>query len=67
MNLNVTLIGQIIFALSIVMAFFGYYMGKRKTGYPKLTALACAVSALIPIIAIVLAMTLLLKKDIESA
>ena len=66
MNINATLLGQFIVLLAIFMAIACYYFGKRKTKSPKLTALAGAVSALVPIIAVVFLIVLILKDDIDT-
>lgn len=64
MGLNATIFGQIILVLAIIMAFLGYYLGKRKTQNPILTAIVAVVSAFVPPLAIVFLMALLLKNDI---
>ncbi len=39
MNINVTLYGQGILVLAIILGGIGYYLGKRKTDNPVLTAI----------------------------
>lgn len=63
MNINATFLGQFILILAIVMAVLGYYLGKRKTETPVLTAVIAFFTALIPPIALIFLMILVLKKD----
>ena len=48
MNIDATLVGQLIFVLAIVMAVVGFYLGKRKTQTPFLVSVLGFVSALVP-------------------
>lgn len=63
MLLNATLIGQMIFVFAIVMAILGYYLGKKKTTTPAVTALIGFFSALIPPLAFIFLLVLVLKSD----
>lgn len=63
MNINATFIGQFILILAIVMAVVGYYLGKRKTETPVLTAVIAFFSALSPPLALIFLAVLVLKKD----
>ncbi|MGM0524619.1 MAG: hypothetical protein ACQEQ8_00290 [Pseudomonadota bacterium] len=71
MNLNATLVGQLIFVLAItmaiIMAVISYYLGKRKTQTPRLTAIVGFVSAFMPPLAIIFLMALVLKNDITES
>ena len=66
MNINATLFGQFVFFLAIVLAFAGYYLGKRKTTTPKLIAVIGFFSALIPPLGLIFIMVLALKKDLPK-
>ncbi len=66
MNINATLLGQFIFALAIVMAILGYYLGKRKTQTPFLTSGLGFLSALIPPIALIFLIALVFKNDVQT-
>ena len=49
--------------LAIVMAVFGYYLGKRKTEMPFVISVVAFFTAFIPPVALVFLIILLLKKD----
>lgn len=66
MGLNATIFGQIILLLAIIMAFLGYYLGKRKTQTPILTTVVAVISAFVPPLAILFLMALLLKNDVTT-
>ncbi|AVJ55845.1 hypothetical protein C5610_05650 [Idiomarina sp. OT37-5b] len=66
MEMNATIIGQSIILFAIVMAVLGYYLGKRKTTNPVLTAVIAALSALIPPLAIIFLIVLVLKEDVKQ-
>ncbi|RUO77784.1 hypothetical protein [Idiomarina seosinensis] len=66
MDLNATLIGQLIFVLAIIMAVISYYLGKRKTQTPLVTTIVGLVSAFVPPLAIIFLMALVLKNDVTE-
>ena len=63
MNINATVAGQAIAALVIILTAVGYYLGKRKTNTPVLTAVSLGVSGIVPIVAIVYLIVLINKPD----
>jgi F0F1-type ATP synthase assembly protein I len=65
MPVNALLYGQIVLIFAIIMVVLGYYLGKRKTQTPKLSALAGLLSAFIPPLAIIYLMALILKDDAQ--
>ena len=65
MNINATLFGQVVIALAVVMAILGYYLGKRKTQTPILTAVVAFFTALIPPVALLFLVVLVLKNDVQ--
>lgn len=66
MNINATLLGEIIFVLAIVFAIVGFYLGKRKTETPMLVSVLAFFSALIPPIGLIFLMVLAYKKDLPT-
>jgi hypothetical protein len=67
MNINATLFGQVIVVFALLMAALGYYLGKRKTQSPNLTAVVAFFSALVPPLAIILLIVLVLKNDVLTS
>ncbi|MBO7921496.1 hypothetical protein C7Y69_08080 [Alteromonas sp. KS69] len=67
MNINATLFGQVIVVFALLMAALGYYLGKRKTRSPNLTAVVAFFSALVPPLAIILLIVLVLKNDVKTS
>jgi len=65
MNINATLFGQIVFVLAIITAILGYYLGKRKTQTPILTAILAFFSALLPPVALIFLIVLVVKNDVQ--
>ncbi len=65
MNINATLFGQVVIALAVVMAILGYYLGKRKTQTPILTAVVAFFTALVPPVALLFLVVLVLKNDVQ--
>jgi hypothetical protein len=67
MNINATLFGQVIVVFALLMAALGYYLGKRKTRSPNLTAVVAFFSALVPPLTIILLIVLVLKNDVKTS
>ncbi len=67
MNIDTTLLVQVILASMIIFTIVGYYLGKKKTGKPLLTALSLGVSCIIPIVAVVYLLVLLFKPNYRDA
>lgn len=63
MNINATLAGQAIALLVVILAATGYYLGKKKTGTPALTALSLGISGIVPIVALIYLIVLINKPD----
>ncbi|MFV0595071.1 hypothetical protein [Shewanella sp.] len=66
MNINASLFGQVVIILAIVMAVLGYYLGKRKTQTPILTAVLAFFSAILPPIALIFLIALVVKNDVSK-
>ncbi|MDC8832098.1 hypothetical protein [Alteromonas gilva] len=67
MNIDTTLLVQIILSAMLILTIVGYYLGKKKTGKPLLTAISLGVSGIIPIVALVYLLVLLFKPDIAGS
>ncbi|MEO3867190.1 hypothetical protein [Rheinheimera fenheensis] len=66
MNINATLLGELIALFALIMGAVSYYLGRRKTQTPVLAGLLGVVLSLIPPFALVYFVVLLLKKDVGS-
>ncbi len=66
MNIDATLVGQLIFVLAIVMAVVGFYLGKRKIQTPFHVSVLGFVSALVPPLALIFLIVLVLKCDVQQ-
>lgn len=66
MNVNLTLMGQIIFILIPVFAVISYFLGKRKTSTPIRMAIIGGLLALVPLFGLIFIAVLALKQDIET-
>ncbi len=66
MNINATLVGQIMFVFVLVVGALSYYLGRRKTQTPVLAGLLGVVLCIIPLFALVYLVVLVLKKDVGS-
>lgn len=66
MNINATLVGQIMFVFVLVVGALSYYLARRKTQTPVLAGLLGVVLCIIPPFALVYLVVLVLKKDVGS-
>jgi hypothetical protein len=66
MNINVTLLGEIVFISMFIVGGFSYYLGKRKTSTPKMAALIGVLLCIIPPLNIVYLIVLMLKNDVVT-
>ena len=67
MNINATVLGELIALLALIMAGVCYYLGRRKTQTPILAGFLGAVLTLIPPLGLIYLVVLVLKKDINTA
>ncbi|MEH8021114.1 hypothetical protein [Rheinheimera metallidurans] len=67
MNINATLLGEIMIVFILVVGALSYYLGRRKTQTPILACLLGVVLSIIPPFALVYLVVLVLKKDVSSA
>ncbi|NRA83941.1 MAG: hypothetical protein HRU22_09310 [Gammaproteobacteria bacterium] len=70
MNLNATLLGQslaffILFSI-LLIGSLSYYLGKRKTKNPKITAFIGILLSFMPPLALIYIAVLVLKNDVEK-
>ncbi|WNC68786.1 hypothetical protein RI845_01230 [Thalassotalea nanhaiensis] len=63
MNINVTLVGQIVFYSMFFAGGLSYYLGKRKTNNPKIAVLIGVFLCITPPLNLVYLVVLLLKND----
>jgi len=63
-DINATILGQVLLFSAIAMIFFSYFLGRRKTETPKITAFVGFLTAFVPPLAIIFLMALVLKKDV---
>jgi len=66
MNFNATLVGQFAFALAIVCALVGYFVGRRKSNSPVLLAVVGFFCGLIPPLGAIFIIIIALKKDLPN-
>ena len=67
MDIDVTVMGQVISVFVVVIGLLSYYLGRRKTQTPILAGLLGAVLAIVPVIGAVYLVVLVLKNDINSS
>lgn len=67
MNINASILGQFFVFFVPIMGFLCYYLGKRKTQTPKLTAFLGVLLCFIPPLVLVYIIVLLMKNDIRQA
>lgn len=63
MNINVTLLGEIVFFSMFIVGGLSYFLGKRKTSTPKIVALIGVLLCITPPLNIVYIIVLMLKND----
>lgn len=66
MDINATLLGQVILVSSVIIGLVSYYLGRRKTQTPVLAGLLGFVLGLVPILGIIYLVVLMLKKDVVA-
>ncbi|MDT3321910.1 hypothetical protein Q4Q52_19440 [Shewanella sp. SP1S2-4] len=66
MNINATLLGEIMIVFILVVGVLSYYLGRRKTQTPILAGLLGLVLSIIPPFGLVYLVVLVLKKDVGS-
>lgn len=66
MTLSLGLFAMVVFPFIIIIGLLSYYLGKRKTNTPVITAFLGAVSGVLPPLGLIYLMLLTLKNDIEN-
>ena len=66
MSINATFIGQLVFYSMFIVGGLSYYLGKRKTSKPKITALVGVLLCVTPPLNLAYLIVLLLKNDAVS-
>jgi len=66
MNINATIIGQLVFFSIFIVGPLSYYLGKRKTSTPKIATLVGVLLCIVPPLNIVYIIVLMLKNDVVS-
>lgn len=65
MNVNATIVGQVIILTAVVSGILSFYLGKRKTQTPILATVIGVILAFIPPLALIYLAALVLKNDIN--
>ncbi len=66
MDINATLLGEIIFVSVIISGVISYYFAKRKTSTPKIATFIGVLLAFIPPLGLIYSAILVLKNDINQ-
>jgi len=64
MNINATLLGELVFFSMFIVGALSYYLAKRKTTNPKIATLIGVLLCITPPLNIVYLIVLLLKNDV---
>ena len=63
MNINATVVGQIVIFSMFIVGALSYFLGKRKTSNPKVAAIIGVILCITPPLNIVYLIVLTLKND----
>lgn len=66
MNINATVLGELIALSALIMGGVCYYLGRRKTQTPILAGFLGVILTLIPPLGLIYLVVLVLKKDINA-
>jgi len=66
MNINATILGQVILFTAVVVGILSFYLGKRKTQTPVLATIIGIILSFIPPLALVYLAALVLKNDVNQ-
>jgi len=66
LNINATVIGELIALFALIMGGVCYYLGRRKTQTPILAGFLGVVLTFIPPLGLIYLVVLVLKKDVSS-
>lgn len=65
MNVNATLVGQLIVVFALVVGVISYFLGCRKTQSPILAGVLGAVLSIVPLFGLIYLVVLMLKNDVN--
>ncbi|MEM5507233.1 hypothetical protein ACRN9Z_02600 [Shewanella frigidimarina] len=65
MNVNATLVGQLIVVFALVVGVISYFLGRRKTQSPILAGVLGAVLSIVPLFGLIYLVVLMLKNDVN--
>lgn len=65
MNMNATLIGQLLVIFALIMGVLTYYLG-RKNQHPIIAGVLGALLSLMPLLGLIYAAALVLKSDVHQ-
>ncbi|MBB1474990.1 hypothetical protein ACQKE9_03605 [Shewanella vesiculosa] len=65
MNVNATLVGQLIVIFALVVGVISYFIGRRKTQSPILAGVLGAVLSIVPLFGLIYLVVLVLKSDVN--
>ncbi len=65
-NINATLMGQFMLLFILLITVISYFLGKKKTSTPKMTAFIGFLLAFIPPFGLIYIAFLVLKNDLEK-
>ena len=66
MNINMTLLIEIVFISIVVVGVLSFYLGKRKTNSPKMVTLIGVLLSIFPPLGLIYLAILVLKNDINQ-
>lgn len=66
MNINATILGQVVLFTAVVAGILSFYLGKRKTQTPILATIIGVILSFIPPLALVYLAALVLKNDVNQ-
>ncbi|WP_351014581.1 hypothetical protein [Shewanella sp. AC91-MNA-CIBAN-0169] len=65
MNINATLIGQLIVIFALLVGVISYFLGRRKTQSPIMAGVLGAVLSIVPLFGLIYLVVLMLKNDVN--
>lgn len=63
--MNISFIGELVFYSMFIVGALSYYLGKRKTTAPKISALIGVVLCIVPPLNLAFLIVLMLKNDVS--
>ncbi|MBO1896094.1 hypothetical protein HNW13_009975 [Shewanella sp. BF02_Schw] len=65
MNINATLVGQLIVIFALLVGVISYFLGRRKTQSPIMAGVLGAVLSIVPLFGLIYLVVLMLKNDVN--